>query len=131
MARLEAELPAILLWSIAGWARLRRRGFFVQPESGEVLLRELDELSSPVSTFLEDCTEESPNGQVLATELYAAWKAWCAEAGREHAGTVASLGRWLRAALPNLETVQHRVDGKRVRSFRGLRLTSNVTNGAF
>ena len=33
-AKLEAELPGILLWAIEGWKRLRKRGHFLQPKPG-------------------------------------------------------------------------------------------------
>lgn len=35
--RLLKELPGILLWSIRGWRRLRRRGYFRQPQSSRHL----------------------------------------------------------------------------------------------
>ena len=45
-ARLAAELPRILNWAITGWKRLRARGHFVQPPSGQPLVDELTELYS-------------------------------------------------------------------------------------
>ena len=121
-AKFEAELSSILLWSIAGWARLRARGYFLQPATGEVLVRELDELSSPVTSFLAECCELEPDGEVVTADLYKTWKTWCAENGRDHPGPITSLGRHLRAAVPDVETAQKRVDGKVVRVFRGVRL---------
>ena len=49
--RLLGELPGILRWSIEGWQRLRERGRFAQPNSGETMLAELHELSSPVANL--------------------------------------------------------------------------------
>jgi putative DNA primase/helicase len=38
--RLRGELPGILLWAIEGWKRLRARGRFVQPDSGQELVED-------------------------------------------------------------------------------------------
>ena len=37
-AKLQAELSSILLWAVAGWQRLRERGRFEQPQSGQKCL---------------------------------------------------------------------------------------------
>lgn len=52
--KLIAELPGILLWTIAGWQRLHERGRFVQPATGLDLVEEMENLSSPVGEFLKD-----------------------------------------------------------------------------
>ena len=121
-SRIEAELPSLLLWAIAGWVRLRRRGYFLQPSTGETLVKELDELSSPVTSFLSDRCELDPVAETLVQDVYGAWKDWCRENGRDHPGHAAGLGRWLRAAVPDLETVQRKPGGKPTRYFRGVRL---------
>lgn len=121
-AKIESELPAILLWSIAGWARLRRRGYFRQPASGQVLVNELAEMASPVSVFLHECCEVGGDCEVSTGELYAEWKRWCGENGRDHPGPATSFGRHLRAALPDLETFPKRYNGRPTRFFRGVRL---------
>src|SRR5690606_6087501 len=41
------ELPGILLWALDGWRRLRERGHFVQPASGEEAIQQLEDLASP------------------------------------------------------------------------------------
>lgn len=49
--KLLTELPGILLWAIEGWSRLQERGRFVQPESGQQMLDDMDDLSSPINAF--------------------------------------------------------------------------------
>ena len=63
--RLLCELPSILLWSIAGWARLHRRGRFEQPASGRELADELDDLSSPVGAFVAEMCVARPQQELL------------------------------------------------------------------
>src|SRR6185312_7025553 len=52
--RLLAELPGILNWSLAGLARLRKRGYFTQPKTAEGLVDDLNKLSSPIGKFVGD-----------------------------------------------------------------------------
>ena len=120
--RLLTELPAVLLWSIAGWERLRRRGHFVQPGSSRELLQTMDDLSSPVNQFLREWCEVGPKREVAVKRLFAEWKRWCEAAGRPHSSEQ-TFGRDLRAALPDLDDRQPRAeDGGRVRVYVGVAL---------
>src|SRR4051812_14472128 len=65
------ELPGILLWAIQGWKRLNERGHFIQPESGQALVEEMEELSSPVGRFVKECCHVGPGYQVATTNLFA------------------------------------------------------------
>jgi putative DNA primase/helicase len=38
--KLFAELPGILVWSLAGWRRLQKRGYFRQPQSSQHLVQQ-------------------------------------------------------------------------------------------
>ena len=58
--RLLAELPGILNWAIRGWKRFKHRGRFEQPKSGSELLRQLDDMASPVASFLRERCETGP-----------------------------------------------------------------------
>lgn len=121
--KIQAELPSILLWSIAGWARLRRRGRFVQPESGLELLEDLRELSSPIGTFLEERCDLDPELSVEVRKLYEAWKVWCTDHGRDHPGDEQGFGRAMRAAVPTLKLKRPRKeDGHRTREYVGVGL---------
>lgn len=120
--RLLAELPSILIWAIAGWARLRERGRFLQPSSSRGLLEDLEELSSPISGFIEECCDTGGEHREEIQALFKAWKEYCAEKGRDHPGDEQGFGRSLRAALPSLKTRRKGPDGKRVREYEGIKL---------
>jgi putative DNA primase/helicase len=119
------ELPGILLWAIAGWRSLTQRGSFVQPESANQLLCELQELSSPIMGFIHDCCHVGPHHTVERKALYEAYKAWCAESGRHSPVTRESFGRDLRAAVPGLTDTQPSSNGQRSRYYQGISLRSN------
>jgi putative DNA primase/helicase len=120
--RLMAELPGILNWAIAGWARLEERGYFQQPASGVESMQELEDLTSPIGAFLRERCEIGPAYSANVDTVYFAWKSWCDTQGRDHAGTKQTFGRDLRAALPGLKTLRPRTEYGRVREFQGLKL---------
>jgi putative DNA primase/helicase len=123
-ARLLTELPGILNWSLVGYARLRERGYFVQPESGRDAIEQLEILASPVTAFVSDvCNIET--GRTIAVELlYQSWRIWCETNGRREPGTSQSFGRDLKAAFPAIKTTnpKREGDGDRRRYYEGIDL---------
>jgi putative DNA primase/helicase len=121
-AKLQAELPGILLWAIEGWKRLRNRGRFLQPKSGQDLIDQMRDLSSPVGAFIRERCEIGPGNMIPRTDLFQAWKDWCLDRNREP-GSEESFGRNLRTACPHLGVTQPRdAQGKRFRAYEGIRL---------
>lgn len=123
-AKLLAELPGVLNWSITGWQRLQARGYFEQPESSQEAIRDLSDLSSPISAFVRDDCELDHVLEIECEKLYAGWKAWCESQGRDYPGTVQTFGRDLRAAVPGLQTTQRQRDKVRFWVYIGIALNS-------
>ncbi len=121
--RLVEELPGILNWSIEGWRELRSNKRFTQPKSGADMASELEDLGSPVGTFVRDRCDVGPDQQCEINGLFQAWRSWCAEQGSEHVGTKNTLARDLRAVVPGLQTCQVRTSAGRVRVYKGLNLS--------
>ena len=117
-----AEREGILLWSIAGWRRLRDRGHFLQPESGRVLSETMEELASPVGSFVKDCCDVIPGEQTPRADLFAAFKEWSKDVGRDHLPDSSGFGRDLRAVVPSLRNTQPRIDGRKTRCYVGIKL---------
>jgi putative DNA primase/helicase len=125
--RLMAELPGILLWAIDGWKRLRERGHFVQPESAQELVTDMEDLTSPVGAFVRECCEVGPACEVHVQELFNAWKRWCEEKGRKDHGNEQTFGRDLRAALPSINVRRPRKgEEKRPRVYLGISVRVDV-----
>jgi putative DNA primase/helicase len=120
--QLLAEAPGIFNWALESLDRLTERGYFVQPESAREALRHLEDLSSPVGAFVRDLCEIGPAFQVDKDALFAAWKGWCLDEGRDRPGTKAVFTRDLRAAVPGV--IPRRLDegGKRRHVFQGIQL---------
>jgi P4 family phage/plasmid primase-like protien len=100
--KLIEELPGILLWSLDGLRRLRDRGHFRQPTSVADAIRDLEELSSPVSAFVRERCVLGAGYRVDGDTLYLAWTAWCRNDGRTYTTTRQWFGRDLAAAAPGV-----------------------------
>lgn len=122
--KLLAERSAILLWAIAGWDRLRKRGYFVQPESGQEYIDDLLELSSPIQTFVDEECLVSDDETIPIPDLFEAYRTWCKSRGKDHHTDEAGFGRNLRAAVPAIQVTRPRTGGTRVRMYRGIGLAS-------
>jgi len=120
--RLKAELPGIFWWALEGLKRLLQRGRFMQPKSGEELAKELSDLSSPVKAFVRDCCKTDPHKQVKKDDLYAAWKAYCLENGKDHPGDNALFGRNLMAAVNGVRAYRSDRAGERTQYYAGIEL---------
>jgi putative DNA primase/helicase len=116
--KLLAELPGILNWAIAGWARLAHLGAFKQPESGVEAMETLEDLASPIGAFIRERCDVGAAYSADIAAVYVGWSQWCETQGREHAGTVQTFGRDLRAAVPSLKTAQIGTGEARVRAYQ-------------
>ena len=124
-----AELPGIMLWAAEGWRRLRARGHFIEPASASELRDELDRVTSPVRAFVSDWCLVGPHLSVARRDLYAAYRAWCAEHGSKIVDD-SQFGRDLRAVIPGLggsHPRSPRSGADRQRFYLGVSLRSNCS----
>jgi putative DNA primase/helicase len=123
------EASGILNWALEGLDRLRKRGYFVTPESAREAQRHLEDLSSPVGAFIRDrCITKKTGPEdliVSKSALWTAWKEWSADEGLG-VGTKANLLKDIYAAVPGARATKPRADddgeGERVPSVTGLAL---------
>ena len=122
-AKLEAELPSILLWAIEGWKRLRERGGFLQPSAGKDLIDQMRDLASPVGAFVRERCEVKAGNRIARKELFQAWKNWSALIAIEKQATTQRFGADLRAVCPYLGETQPRDEyGVQYRAYEGIKL---------
>jgi len=99
------------------------RGSLLQPASAADAVQELEDLSSLIASFIEDRCRLGPEYHIERRALFEAWVNWCKTQGRDHPGTIESLGRDLRAAIPTLKTSNLRTSSeKRLRFYEGIGL---------
>lgn len=114
------ELPGILNWAMDGLRRLQERRHFVMPSSATQSVQEMEDLASPVASFVRDCCEIGNEQRVSVNDLYEAWKRWCDREGRKVITSKQVFGRDLAAAFPNLAC---RRDTAQQRFYQGISLT--------
>ena len=117
--KLTHERAGILHWAIDGWKRLRANGHFTQPDSGQDLMDQLNELSSPILAFSEQRCMVGPEYRTSISDIYKAWCSWCEEYGREPTNQQI-FGRDLRALHQRIRVVQVTVGSHRERFYEGI-----------
>ena len=128
--RLLRELPGILHWSIAGYAKLRERGMFTETEGGLAAKSQLDELTSDIKAFIADQCEIGPDCECRADTAYRAYKQWCMDNAPSLRPSERQFGRDLKAAVTGLDRKRDAVDadGKRPWSYIGVKLLPSAAN---
>ncbi len=124
--RLLGELPGILRWALDGWLSLHDRGRFDIPKSSQENVEMLNELSSPVSVFVNERCEVGEDKTVFVSDLYEAWKAWNEKEGTKYVSTRQGFGRELYAAVPGLQKPSR--NHKTGRFYRGIALRDSAEN---
>ncbi|MFI0845913.1 phage/plasmid primase, P4 family [Mesorhizobium sp. IMUNJ 23232] len=120
------ELPGILNWAVAGWKRLKERGYFVPPPAAAEAMADLSDLASPVAAFVREECDLDPQGIVSKLELFDAWRKHGERRGQTHCGTLSTFSRDLLAAFPKeIKPAKPRQSGERVPSYQGIRLRSS------
>lgn len=127
MDRLRSELPGILLWALQGWGRLQSRGRFVVPESSMESETLMADLGSPVSEFVRERCIVGPGENVTIDALFAAWREWCENEGRDKPGSRQGFGREIKAAFPGIRCRRNHASG---RFYEGLGLRNPMAGDA-
>lgn len=123
-ADLLAELPAILGWALDGLDRLATANTFTTPSSSGDAVSALQDLVSPVAAFVRDACTVKAGAEVVVSDLFSTWKAWCEDNGHRP-GSLQTFGRDLRAVVPALRVTRPHGD---VRRYVGLSV-NGVCNG--
>jgi putative DNA primase/helicase len=79
---LRAELPGILAWMVAGCLDWRREGLG-EPEEVSKATAEYRAEQDVLAAFITDRCVVRPGAMAQASDLYSAYKQWCADAGEE------------------------------------------------
>lgn len=110
--KLLEELPGILLWSIKGYRSLYGNGYFEEPNSSAVARQEMENIGSPVKSFVEECCTlgDDESCRCRSAELYDAYRLWAGDQG-QHPDSQPVFGRNFASAFPNVAK-RRDADGK-------------------
>lgn len=96
--KLTAELPAIAIWCVEGYKRLRERGRFIEPASSTEARGEWYQENNPVAQFVEDRCTIGTDLRVETTKLYEEYRSWAEARGFPPIGSN-NLSRRISATL--------------------------------
>ena len=119
--RKEAREGKLINFALQGLKDLRKQGRFTMPKSSEPLLKQLTEITAPVTAFVGECCTKDARAYVLKSQLYEAWAIWCGKTGHK-VGNNIYFGRWLKQACPTAIDFRANIDGKRHYTYKGLDL---------
>lgn len=125
-ARLQQELPGILLWALDGLDRLTARGAFEQADSAIEAATELENLSSPVLSFVRAMCVIRDGLTVSKDVLYAEFARWSKANGESHVVTKPTFSRNLWSALPFIGDTRIGSRGEQEAYYRGIGLASET-----
>jgi len=123
--RKEAREGKLINFALQGLKDLREQGRFTMPKSSKPLLRQLTEITAPVTAFIRECCNRKGDAYTTKDQLYEVWGLWCAKTGHR-VGNHIYFGRWLRQAYPSAVEFRPIIDGRRQYAYRGLELQNWV-----
>lgn len=118
---LAAEAEGILLWSMQGLRRLMRNNKFTEPASSIAAQEEYKRESSQIHQFVDEHIVQDKESHEQCGHVHEVYTAW-AKKRMERPQPIAEFGKNLRRVIPGLDTIQHRVGGKVVRSYLYIKL---------
>ena len=132
----DAEQGKLINFALAGLKQLRISKAFAVPSDSAESIKQMRELTQPVTAFITECCEMMPPGSdereyyIDIAEMYDTWAVWCKLTGRKP-GNISVFGRWMSMACPTVDTVRIAVQGRRRRVYRRIRLASWVAREYF
>lgn len=122
-SKLLHALPGVLNWALEGLARLRKRGYFIQPASGLDRLHDLERINSPLKAFVEDMCEIEAGLSISKEDLYLAFTGWQARNENKLTMDKERFAQALYSATDEkVKATKKRMEGTRVPAFSGIAL---------
>ncbi len=129
--RLLGELSGILNWSLGGLERLEAQRHFILPERSQEAIGDLEGLSSPIITFIEEKCDQGPGLRASVVEVFEVWRTFSNESGI-WPGSISIFGRNLQAAFPEIKKVRTKdKTGRRSHVYEGIALHKEVRSSLY
>lgn len=125
--KLLAELPGILRWALEGLDRLEQQSHFTVPISSNDLREVVEEVGSPIKSFIEECCLPGSDLTVEVDSLFQAWQSWNTMQGGQ-SYTKAHFGKEMFSAFPKLQRKQVRDGDRRTYVYVGIGLKIHQTS---
>lgn len=117
----EAKQGRLINFALWGLKDLHLSGKFIVPDASLEEFEQFKDLTAPMQAFIADCCIVSPAGTESRDRLWAAWRGWCDNNGR-NSGPRPQFKSWLKQFEPTVELTKELVDDNREYTFTGIRL---------
>ena len=111
------ELSGLHNHAVAAYRNMLNRGRLTESDSMKSAKAGFSALSDPIRLFLSECVQPSPDDHILRSDLYRAYKKWCAF----NKTRPVSAHRLYTAVHETLDIVTNMSNGRRI--FRDIRLS--------
>ncbi len=118
----EASEGKLINYAISGLTDLKEQGSFTVLESALEFINDLKEMTSPISTFIEECCllEDHAEAYSVKEQLFEAWTYWCKQ-NNHYVGNSVHFYRNLRQICSSVENFRPReASGKQIQALRGI-----------
>ena len=115
------ELSGALNKALDGLERVRKCFRFTEPRENRAELRRYQAANDALAAWLDEHTFADPEAAVPQSDLHRAYASHCRQASRTPASKQ-MFGRRLRALLPQIESAQRTVGGRRAWVYAGINL---------
>ncbi len=123
--KLADELPGILQWAMEGYRAYKASGRLYQGEASKQAIKDIEAVTAPFRTFIEDNIEYDPNARTPTQIAYEVYRSWCESNGQNPwAKNKFSAALIQTSELGKVRQSRPNNDGNRVRCFAGLRVRS-------
>ena len=117
----EAKEGKLVMRALSGLKRLRKNNRFTEPKSSGEIMDQFRSISTPVSTFMQDCcTVES--GEVASMDsMFEVWSGWCRINARK-SGLPEQFSKWLLGHAPSVKRSASQDGERTMRVFTGIKV---------
>lgn len=115
-SKLLSELPGIFNWVYKGYREFREKGWIVETDEQERLLRQFKTISNPIEEFCEDVPFYE---SMTRDEVYSRYRYWCEDAGHKPLSRTKFIPKFRDVMDEKIEDEQYvRREGKRTWAFK-------------
>jgi putative DNA primase/helicase len=120
--KLEAELPGIFHWALAGLFDLRRQNGFIHCQATREVLAHYQRENDPLRSFVDDCCVVGLDEVENKDLLFEAYKSWCGKNAMGRPLPHNTFSRALKRTLGGNLNAEYRETPSGPRRYKGIRL---------
>ena len=117
----EAKSGKLINFALTGLKELARSNSFIVPGSSLGMLQSFMNVTSPITSFIEECCDANVEAVLPKTLMFEAWKGWCEERNIKP-GNYQSFCNGVSSTASHIKASRRKVDGRAQYVFEGAKL---------